>query len=848
VGIKQFLSGKTMAASILSPQDTHIAPSDSLSYSDARSISDSNIIHRYTLDEALTAFAMRILTRYILREVTSHALLGGALFTFVLFMRDLGHILELVVRDSASLTDVLRIFAYLLPNFLVVTIPMAVLVGILLGLSRLAADSEITAMRAAGMGALDFVRIVSIVSAVAVGLGLFNSLYLAPHSAAAILSLEDSLKSSQASFEVQPRVFYEDFRNYVLYIQDVRPAAGATLWHHIFLADLTQPANPNITTAEQAVVVGNDPQTIRLHLINGGQHQTSPTDPNQYNISTFQSTDLPIQTGSQEDTHLGRSDAPILALPLSELWRLGNSPRSDLPGTPARIYRIEFNKRFSYPFACLVLMLVGVPLGLSSKRGGKSTGFVLTILLVFVYYFLSSVGIAFAKTGKLSPFLGVWGANLIFAAAGAILLYQMSRGGIALSLVSSIGVSINKLLARTKRGRKLRAEGGGNLDIATILRRFRSTFRLQFPLLLDDYVMREYATNFALVLFSFATLFLIFTFFELIGDIIRNRTPLVTVGDYLINLIPYIFYNVTPLCALVAVLVTFGAFSRTSEITAMKATGISLYRIVTPVLITSLLIAIGLFAFDEFYLPAANRRQEALRSVIKDKPARTFLRPDRQWISGQAASNGDPARVFYYQFFDANKNVFANLTVFEFDPATFALRRRIFATSAHWNERVNQWAFENGWQRTFFGETIASYQPFVLTTFPEIREQPAYFVKEDRPSQEMSYGELSTYIADLKQSGFDTKRLSVQLNRKIAYPLITLVMAMLAIPFSLSMGKRGSLAGVATAIGLAIAYWVIDGLFQAMGNVATLPAIMAAWTPDVLFGIAGTYLLLRTPT
>jgi len=494
-------------------------------------------------------------------------------------------------------------------------------------------------------------------------------------------------------------------------------------------------------------------------------------------------------------------------------------------------------------------MLIGVPLGIASKRGGKSTGFVLTIVLVFIYYFLSQIGIALAKNGKLSPVLGVWGANLLFAAAGTLLLYQMSRGGIALGLISSIGVWLNKLLTRFTRGRKLaEANGNGTVDIATILRRFRSTFRIQFPLLLDDYVMREYATNFGLVLFSFSTLFLIFTFFELIGDIIRNRTPLVTVGDYLLNLIPFILYNVTPLCCLVAVLITFGALGRSSELTAMKATGISLYRIVTPVLITTLLIAGGLFAFDELYLPAANRRQEALRSVIKDKPAQTFLRPDRKWISGQPGPSGTPTRIFYYQFFDASKNVFANLTVFEFNPSTFALERRIFASSAHWNDRVNQWVFENGWQRTFAGETIASYQPFVLTAFPEIHEQPSYFVKEDRPSQEMSYNELSRYITDLKQSGFDTKRLSVQLNRKLAYPLITLVMAMLAIPFALSMGKRGSLAGIATAIGLGIAYWVVDGLFQAMGNVNTLPAMLAAWTPDLLFGIAGTYLLLRTPT
>ncbi len=790
---------------------------------------------------------MRIITRYILREVTSHALLGGVLFTFILFIRDLGHILELVVRNSASFTDVLRIFAYLLPNFLIVTIPMAVLVGILLGLSRLASDSEITAMRASGMGALDFVRIVSIVSGLAVLLGLFNSLYLAPKSAEATLKLEASLKAAQASFEIQPRVFYEDFRNYVLYIQDVRPASGAALWRHVFLADLTQPANPNITTADQAVVVSGDQQTIHLHLLNGGRHETSTTDPNQYNISTFASADLPIEAGAQEEAHLGRSDTPILSLPLSELWRLSNAPDSDTAGRPARIYRIEVNKRFSYPFACLVLMLVGVPLGISSKRGGKSTGFVLTILLVFIYYFLSSVGIALAKNGKLSPFIGVWGANLLFAAAGAMLLYQMSRGGIALSIISSAGVALNRLTSRLFRGRDIGTAARGS-NIANRLRHFRSTFRIQFPLLLDDYVMREYATNFALVLTSFAMLFLIFTFFELIGDIIRNRTPLVTVGEYLINLIPYIIYNVTPLCCLVAVLITFGALSRSSELTAMKATGTSLYRIVTPVLITTLLIAAGLFAFDEFYLPAANRKQEALRSIIKNRPAQTFLRPDRKWISGQTTDNGSSSRVFYYQFFDPAKNVFANITVFEFDPVTYALQRRIFASSAHWNERVNQWVFENGWQRTFQGESISSYAPFTLTTFPEIHEQPSYFVKVDLPSQEMSYNELSRYITDLKQSGFDTKRLSVQLNRKLAYPLITLVMAMLAIPFSLSMGKRGSLAGIGTAIGLAIAYWVIDGLFQAMGNVNTLPAILAAWTPDILFGIAGTYLLLRTPT
>ncbi len=814
---------------------------------------------------------MRILTRYILREVLSHALLGGVLFTFVLFTSRLGKILEIVVRDSASLSDVARLIAYFLPEALVVTIPMAVLVGILLGLSRLAADSEITAMRAAGVGAFDFVRIVSVVSLGALLLGLFNSLYLAPNSAAALLRLEARLKYAQASFEVEPRVFDEDFKNIVLYVQEVRPGTGAALWHHVFIADLSQPTSPRITTADQAIVTTEGPGDLHLLMKDGGQHQISDTDPNQYNIETFSTADLPMQSGGQDDTHISRSDTRVLALPLPELYRrarLGNAASAKLADQViARPFWIELNKRFSYPFACLVLMLVGVPLGLSSKRGGKSTGFVLTILLVVLYYLLSLIGTALASQGKLPPFLGVWGANLIFAAAGAILLQQMSAGGLAVSIVGSVAATLTHALERLRHdGRSQEREQPRQPDLARQLaQRLRSLLRIRFPLILDEYIMRAFGSNLALVLAVFCILFIIFTFFELIGDIIRNRTPLVTVGDYLLNLVPFILYNVTPLCVLVAVLVTFGALARSSELTAMKAAGVSLFRIVVPVLVLTAVIAASLFAFDEFYLPAANRRQEALRNVIKGKPAQTFLRPDRKWISGQTyaaplqtnflgrpaatpAHAAEPVRIFYYQFFDPDRNVFANLTVFEFNPVTFALERRIFAVSAHWDNRVDRWLFENGWVRTFSGETIASYDPFVLTTFPQIREQPQYFKKEDRQSQEMSFGELSRYINDLRQSGFDTKRLSVQLDRKIAYPVITVVMALIAMPFAFATGKRGGFAGFAVAILLAVGYLGVASLFEAMGNVNTLPPMLAAWSPDILFALAGGWFLLRTPT
>ena len=784
---------------------------------------------------------MRIFTRYILREITGYALLGGVLFTFILFMRYLLPLMELFVRGVASPLDLARLVGYLLPSFLTVTIPMAVLVGILLGLSRLAADSEITAMRASGVGILSFVRIVSVFAVLSWILGLANSVYVAPRAAQALLNYEAQAKTSQATVEVQPRVFYEDFKNYVLYAQDVIPGAnGTALWKHVFLADLSKPATPHIITASEATVLSGGGQTLRIQLTDGTRHDIALSNPDEYNISTFASTELPIQTGQQEeDSHLSRLDTPLQAVGTGTLWRLIRTSAAK----EKRRYLIEMNRRFSFPTACLVLMLVGVPLGLSSKRGGKGSGFVATLALVFVYYFLSIIGTAFARGDKLPAFVGVWGANLLFAVAGLLLIQQMSRGGAAVNVMAGMSAGVTRLVERIRRRRESSDAAG-----MAVLQRRRSARRLRFPLLLDEYVMRDFLRNFALVLAAFVAMFIIFTFFELIGDIIRYRTPLVTVGDYLLNLIPFILYNVTPVCSLVAVLITFGGLNRTSEITAMKATGTSLYRIVAPALVVAALLSAALFVFDDSYLPAANRRQEALLSEIKGKPAQTFLRPDRKWISGQTNGTAEPTRIFYYQFFDPDRNVFANLTVFEFEPGSFKPTRRIFAASARWDDSINGWVFENGWTRTFAENAVTSYVPFKIDTFPEIREQPGYFKKEDRQSQEMSYTELSGYIDDLRQSGFDTTRLRVQLNRKLAYPLVTLVMAMLAIPFSLTAGKRGSIAGIGTAVGVAIAFWVIGGIFENLGNVNSLPPGLAAWSPDLLFAMVGGYLLLRTPT
>jgi lipopolysaccharide export LptBFGC system permease protein LptF len=259
-------------------------------------------------------------------------------------------------------------------------------------------------------------------------------------------------------------------------------------------------------------------------------------------------------------------------------------------------------------------------------------------------------------------------------------------------------------------------------------------------------------------------------------------------------------------------------------------------------MVAAAVLAAGLFFADQFYLPHTNKRQEALHNQIKGKPPQTYLRPDRRWIFGQ---HND---IYYYQFFDADRDQFANLTIFQLDPASFAITERIHAERAHWADNTGRWIYEQGWQRTLSGAAIAGYRTFDVSTFPQLSEAPSYFKKEVKQYSEMNYEELRRYIRDLQQSGFDVVRLRVQLNKKLSFPLITLIMAVLAVPFSMSAAKKGAITGVAVAVGIAVVYTVVSRLFEAMGDISQLPPALAAWSPDLIFALVGAYLILKIPT
>lgn len=361
---------------------------------------------------------MRILTRYILKEVFSHSLLGLLIFTFVIFVRHIGHLLEMVVRHTLAPHSIVTLFLLPVPGILVLTVPMSVLVGTLIGLSRMSADGEVIAVRASGIGLAQFVRPVMIIALCGWALASWMSLYLGPQSARKLHRMEQEITTSEVPYEIQPRVFLEQFPNLLLYLQDVTSARSR--WRGVFVADTTQRDAPKVTLAESGMLVNDaNVRRLTLHLERGTTHEIDPQRPERYSVASFSDTDIPIPLDRGNET-ISDWRAP-LALSLSELLAAASDPRQRQAAS------VELHYRFALPVASLVLALVGIPLGLSTRKGGKAVGLVLTIILVFFYYILMAFGLSFSKQGRLDPAVGLWLANACFAVAGTLMLLHMRR-------------------------------------------------------------------------------------------------------------------------------------------------------------------------------------------------------------------------------------------------------------------------------------------------------------------------------------------------------------------------------------------------------------------------------------
>jgi LPS export ABC transporter permease LptF/LPS export ABC transporter permease LptG len=768
---------------------------------------------------------MRLLDRYIAREVIRHAFLGLIIFTFVLFVPKLVKIMEIFVRHSGSVYQVIILFLCIVPSVLVFTIPMAVLIGVLVGLGRMSMDSEIIAITSLGISRKRILVPVGVLAVIGAVLTFIMTAWLAPLALRTGRDIEATLITSQISFAVQPRVFDERFPHLVLYVNDV--AVSGTHWNGVFIAEAGADSNSQITLAESAIVIAEPALgKLELHLNDGTTHEFSRATPDHYSITAFGRSDWPMEFSTMLPPQERIRSYPERTL--RQLWHDH--------GPNWRDARVELNQRFAFPIACFVFAFIAVPLGAQPRRGGRAAGTLLAIIIIAVYYLILVTGAGFARQGVVPAAIGIWAANIIITLVALVLFPRMERyrSETRTPAIFARFTAFRRLIRRRFKARQssTRSENGES--------HFPSYSSL--PSIVDLYVLRRFVYFFMLIMVAFLFLFEIFTFFELAEDIRRHNVPFMIVIKYFVFLIPYSVYQFTPLGALVSVLVTLGILSKNNEIIAFKASGISLYRLAIPLLVSGLAIATALLILDDTYLPYANQRQDELRAIIKGRPPQTHTRPER-WIFGENS------KVYNYDLFDSKEKLFGGLTVIELDPVTYQMRRRIYATRATWLPSENTWGLESGWVRDFSGAgSVSRYTPFKVTSFPELTEPPTYFNREVIQAFQMSWRELRRYIAGLRDAGFDVSSLNVQLHKKFAYPLIAPISMMLAVPFALFVGSRGAVGGIAMGVGIGIAYWALSALTEAMGGIGQLPPFLAAWSPDLIFFFLALYFFFKMPT
>ena len=576
-----------------------------------------------------------------------------------------------------------------------------------------------------------------------------------------------------------------------------------------------------------AVVADN---RILLDLKNVNQYQLGKAETEKYNIDTSPDRVMSLQAQRPEEKTNSR---PMTEMPTVPLYRVAYRKPGQDPAD-VREARVELNQRLALPLACLLLTLAGIPLGITSRRGGKSSAVVFTMAIAIVYYIAMGGLNKMARQGTIGPELAVWAPDLAFMLLGLVMMARLEFPG-ERDYVARFLAAIRPA-RRTAQQRARRA----------IEKSKSRNWSFGVPVLtqvIDLYILSGFVFFFVLWLVSFVLMYHFFQFFTLLSDMIKNNVPMSHMLSYLFFLTPRLVYTFAAVAVLAAVLVVFGVMSKNNEVTAFKACGVSSYRLAAPVLLAGLVLSGSLFAFDHYWLPTADRKQDQLYNEIKNKPPQTYLQPDHKWVYGLHD------RVYYYKYFQDQAMLGVN--VYEIDPAHWRLTRLISADRARWEPSLNKWVFENGWSRDFNAGKVARYDSFpgATRTFAELEEKPDYFMKEKTQPLQMNFYELRDEIAELKQSGFaDTAALEVQLQKKFAAPLAALILALVSVPFAFSAGNRGGMAGFGISVIIFMAYWGLDRLLEEVGNQSQLSPQIAAWSPDIVFSLVGLYFVARMRT
>jgi LPS export ABC transporter permease LptG/LPS export ABC transporter permease LptF len=792
---------------------------------------------------------MRILDRYVIREIVPPLLLSLLIFTFILEIPPVMDQLEALVAKGVPWGVAAQMLLTLVPQALGLTIPMALLVGLLIGLGRMSGDREAMALLACGVSPYRLLRPVLFLATIAGIAHLYVMIWAIPNANQTFRQLTYDVVTQQVENDVRPQVFFDNFPGWVLYARDIPPAGG---WEDVLVAD-TSKADATVLymAARGRLVMDRVKQTVDLVLEDGTRYSSRGPDGKELETYRFPQQLIvkldPQSVFPRFELLRGVNELSIPALEQQAADKLSH-------GVSAHPEIIAIQQKFSFPVACLVFVVIGLALGLTVAREGKVAGFVVGIAVIFAYYVLLYLAEAVTKgfyTGEGAAarslsvaYLARWFPNIVLLPFGIVALIWRARwaeGRLPFRSIVKLTTAATAWVNRRREGASAAAASAGaprpsgRRGVVIVVRVPHLSWLK--PNILDRYISRIYLRAAAISFAALLGIFYIATFIDRSDKLFKGQATAGMMMRLLGFMTPQFIYYVIPLAALLSVLVTFGLLSRSSELTVMKACGISLYRVSAPVLLLSLVWSGVLFGLEQQILARANQRVDALDSEIRHRPPRTSNPLNRQWLVGH---DGD---IYHYTVFEPQAKAIQNLMIYRPAKDTWRLQSQLFTPRATWTG--SQWIGVKGWQQDYAARR-GGFASFPQRTLP--LETPDYFETQQPLAEMMTVPQLKRFIDEQKASGFNVIPMTIELQKKLAFPFVTVVMTLLAIPFGLTTGKRGTLYGVGIGIVLALTYWITGNAFAAIGKAGILSPIMAGWAPNVLAAGCAAYMLLTART
>lgn len=780
---------------------------------------------------------IKSIDRYLLKEIASPFGIGLLVYTFTLLINMILILSERLISKDVSGMTLVKILIYLLPDLLSFTIPMATLMGVLAGLSRMSTDSEIVAFKTLGVNNSRILRPIMIFSAVGWLLSSYLIMYLAPEANFRFSQLNTNIILSKSVADIKSRVLNKDFYPYTIYFDDLDHNTGE--WINVFLYTRKQGNTDTVILAKRGKFLQDPREEDRYIMMQDAWvHSFNIKEPDKSYDCTYWGR-MKEKISKRQEIKQSRRHTQFVFPELVK--KMKEEPQNML-------FTIEYHRKFALPFACLAMGFLALSLGISTKKGGKISGFIISLAIIFVYYSIITASQNLVMKKIVPPLVGMWAADIFLVISGIIAYYYTSKEkSIDWERLFVFLDRAKKRFSQKEKARKKAIEKGmdkklpghpgpkGKVVVVIKIRKF--SFRVLN--ILDLYVVRRLLTTFVFIFVSMTLVFYIVTIMELVDNIIENQVAFFYLLQYIYYYTPEIVKFVLPVAVLTSVLLTFSMMSKNNEIVAVQVSGISLYRLAFPAIVIGVLLSLGYFYIQESIAPNANRKALKTMDIIRKQVSPEEQEFHKNWVVG------DNNEFYFYDFLNIKLNKYVQFNVISLDK-NFNIKKRISSQFARWKSPTGL-MLESGFERNFENNNPLDYIEFRRKEI-NITGGESLFLSKVKDYRYMNINELKEYIRYLEKNKSETVRYEAQLHNKYAFPFASLVMVLIAIPFSFTMGKKGTLYGIGFAIGISIIFWGAFGIFSALGSTALLSPFISAFAPLFIFSAISIYLFINLKT